>query len=116
MQTNTQRRVEDGRRNDSAAVAAVGSTQANGARITTSVAIVTGANATKAVVLPPARLGRTCTVVNKDDAVLVVFPSSGDNVINVAADTAYSQAAKTVIQYIAENDTQWSMLIGAAQY
>lgn len=94
------------------AVAAAGSTQANGTAIaaTTSVAAVTGADATKGVILPAASAGKVVIVKNVDNAVLKVYPA-GSGVINVlSASAAISMAARTIAAFVAVDSTTWYTL------
>lgn len=84
---------------------AAGSTQADAALITTkgpATVYVTGANATKGVMLPKAVPGKNYTIKNRDsdNAVLKVYPYEAAGVINgLSGGAAISLAAKVACQF-----------------
>lgn len=86
-----------------ATVAATGSTQVDAAPIVTGFTLVTGANATKGVLLPAATAGLMCIVKNVDaaNAVLKVWPSGTDTINAIAASTDIAMAAKTSAVFVA---------------
>lgn len=90
-----------------ASVAATGSTQADAAAIKEGYTRVTGADATKGVLLPPAEAGARVLVKNADAAILKVWPASGDAVNAGAANAAFSVPASTSVTLVAEDGTTW---------
>ena len=91
-------------------VVATGTTQANAAALTGGCTnLVTGADATKGVVLPAAVAGLRVEVKNADvaNAVLKIWPAVGDGVNAVAVDAAFSIAAKTSVVLVALDGTTW---------
>jgi hypothetical protein len=91
----------------SATVAAAGSTQANAAQIATGFTLVSGADATKGILLPVAAAGATCVIKNNAAAVLKVWPSSGDAVNAIAVDSNYVLASLTSTVLVAYDGTTW---------
>ena len=94
------------------AVAAAGSTQGDAGAVTAaSGAFIhgTGADGTKGIVLPAAAAGKIYFVKNADaaNAILKVYPASGDEINALAADAALSMAAKTSATFIALDATTW---------
>jgi len=94
------------------AVAAAGSAQGD-ATAATAVAPAllhgTGADGTKGIKLPAAAAGKVYYVKNSDaaNAVLKVYPASGDAINALSADTAISMAAKTAAVFVALDATTW---------
>lgn len=93
----------------SATVAAAGSNQGDAAAITAGFTLVTDANATKGVVLPAASAGLVVIIKNADaaNAVLKVYPASGDAINALAANASYDMAAKTSMLLVAYDATTW---------
>jgi hypothetical protein len=91
----------------SATVAAAGSTQANAAAVSDGFTLVSAADGTKGVVLPAAVAGRTVILKNNANAVLKVWPASGDAVNAIAADSNYVLAAFTSSLLVAYDSTTW---------
>lgn len=91
----------------SATVAATGSTQANAAAVGDGFTLVSGADATKGVLLPAAVAGRVIILKNNANAVLKVWPASGDAVNAIAADSNYVLAAYTSVLLVAYDATTW---------
>ena len=91
----------------SATVAAAGSTQANAAAVSDGFTLVSGADGTKGVLLPAAVAGRTVILKNNANAVLKVWPASGDAVNAIAADSNYVLAAYTSSLLVAYDSTTW---------
>ena len=93
-----------------ATVASLGTDESNGAAIATGFTLVTGADATKGVILPTAVAGDICIIKNRDsdDAVLKVYPFAAD-IINALTHTTGSldMAAKTSVILIALDGTTW---------
>jgi hypothetical protein len=93
----------------SATVAAAGANQGNAAAIAAGFTLVTGADATKGVVLPAASAGLVAIIKNDDaaNAALKVYPASGDAINAIAANGAYTMAAKTSMLLVAYDSTTW---------
>jgi hypothetical protein len=91
----------------SATVAAAGSTQANAAAVSDGFTLVSGADGTKGILLPAAVAGRTVILKNNANAVLKVWPASGDAVNAIAADSNYVLAAFTSSLLVAYDSTTW---------
>lgn len=89
--------------------AAAGSTRADATALTASFSWVTGADATKGVVLPAPTAGRVIAVKNDDtaNAVLKVYAPGSAQINGVAGSTAYSMAAKTACFFVAYDATDW---------
>lgn len=90
-----------------AAVAATGSTQADAAAVKEGFTRVTGADATKGVLLPPAEAGTIVRIKNATAAVLKVWPSSGDAINAGAANAVFNVPASTSVTLVAEDGTTW---------
>jgi len=93
----------------SATVAAAGANQGNAAAVTAGFTLVTGADATKGVVLPAASAGLVVIIKNADaaNAVLKVYPASGDAINALSANASYDMAAKTSMLLVAYDSTTW---------
>lgn len=93
----------------SATVAATGSAQGNAAQVDLGFTLVTGADATKGVLLPVAEAGRICIIKNVDaaNAVLKVYPASGDAINALSANASLDMAAKTSALLVAYDSTTW---------
>jgi hypothetical protein len=94
------------------ALAAAGNAQGNAGAVTAaSGALIhgTGADGTKGIVLPAAAAGKAYFVKNSDaaNAILKVYPASGDAINALAGDAAISMAAKTSAVFIAVDATTW---------
>jgi hypothetical protein len=91
----------------SATVAATGSTQADAAQLAGGFTLVSAADATKGVKLPSAVAGRMVIIKNGANAVLKVWPSTGDAVNAIAVDSNYVLAANTSSILVAYDSTTW---------
>ena len=91
----------------SATVAAAGSTQANATALAGGFSLVSGADATKGVLLPPAVAGRVVIIKNGAAAVLKVWPSAGDGINAVTVDSNFTMASLTSCMYVAYDATTW---------
>jgi hypothetical protein len=90
------------------AVAPTGSTIADAAALQDGFNIVTGADGTKGVLLPPASPGRIVKVKNVTAAILKVWPNAAGQAINaLGAGNAISMAASTSADFEASSATQW---------
>ncbi len=89
--------------------AAAGSTRADATALTASFSWVTGADATKGVVLPAPTAGRVIAIKNDDaaNAVLKVYAPGSATINGVAGTTAFSMAAKTACFFVAYDATDW---------
>ena len=90
-----------------ATVAATGSTQADAASISDGLTLVSAADATKGVKLPAAIAGRTVIIKNGANAVLKVWPATGDGINAITVDYNYVLAANTSSLLIAYDATTW---------
>jgi hypothetical protein len=90
-----------------ATVAATGSTQSDAASISDGLTLVTAADATKGVKLPAAIAGRTVIIKNGANAVLKVWPATGDGINAITVDSNYVLAANTSSLLIAYDATTW---------
>jgi hypothetical protein len=90
-----------------ATVAATGSTQSDAASISDGLTLVTAADATKGVKLPAAIAGRTVISKNGANAVLKVWPATGDGINAITVDSNYVLAANTSSLLIAYDATTW---------
>lgn len=98
--------------NNAEVVAAAGADQAGATAITAnSPAIVhaTGADGAKGVKLPAAAAGKVVFIKNADaaNAILLVYPATGDGINAVAVNSALSMAAKTAAVFVAIDATTW---------
>jgi hypothetical protein len=91
----------------SATVAATGTNQATAASVSDGFTLVSAADGTKGVKLPAAVAGRTVILKNNANAVLKVWPASGDAVNAIAADSNYVLAAFTSSLLVAYDSTTW---------
>ena len=91
----------------SATVAATGSTQSDAASVSDGFTLVSAADATKGVKLPAAVAGRTVILKNNANAVLKVWPASGDAINAITADSNYVLAAYTSSLLVAYDSTTW---------
>jgi hypothetical protein len=94
------------------AVAAAGTNQGNAGAITSTTGAfvhVTAADATKGAVLPAAAAGRWLIVKNSDaaNAVLKLYPASGDAINALSANASLDMAAKTSAVLVALDATTW---------
>jgi hypothetical protein len=90
------------------AVAAAGSVQGDATQLSEGFTRVTGANGTVGVKLPAAAKGMIVAIKGDTAGVLKVWPSAGDQINAVGADTAMSLASgKIPVILIAESDSQW---------
>ncbi|WP_063607925.1 DUF2190 family protein [Zavarzinella formosa] len=92
-----------------ATVAAAGSVQGDAAAVAEGFTLVTGADATKGVLLPTAAAGKQVIIKNADvaNAILKIWPATGDAVNAVAVNSAFSIAAKTSVLLVAYDATTW---------
>lgn len=91
-------------------VAAAGSVIANAAAITAlGLTLVTGADNTKAVLLPDAAAGSVLWLANfaGANATLPVFPTVNDTINLLAANASYVQATNSVVGFIKYNAVAW---------
>jgi hypothetical protein len=91
----------------SATVAATGSTQTDAAQLAGGFTLVSAADATKGVKLPAAVPGRVVIIKNGANAVLKVWPSTGDAINAIAANSNYVLAANTASILVAYDSTTW---------
>ena len=77
-------------------LAAAGSAQGNAGKITGQLVFVTDADATKGVILPTVTNGKVIIVVNTANAVLKIYPASGEKIQGGTANANISLAAYSV--------------------
>ena len=77
-------------------LAAAGSAQGDAGTITGQLVFVTGADATKGVILPTVTKGKFIIVVNTANAVLKIYPASGEKIQGGTANANISLAAYSV--------------------
>lgn len=92
---------------DVAAVAAAGSVQGDAAALSEGFNVVSGADATKGVILPTAAIGKVVEVKNTAAAALKIYPATGAAINAVAANGAYSITNLTTTRLVATSTTQW---------
>lgn len=89
-------------------VAAAGSTQGDATAIAHRVEVVTAADATKGVILPATpTAGDYYIIANGANAVLKIYPGSGDAINGTAANSAVSVAAYAYTPCFASSASQW---------
>jgi len=93
-----------------ASVAAAGSTQANATALVEGLNVVSGADATKGVVLPTAVAGAIVIVKSTTAAVLKIYPATGGTINALSANGALSIASLTSVMLVASSTTQWYSL------
>lgn len=91
----------------SATVAAAGSTQSDATQMAGGFTLVSAADATKGVKLPEAAAGRVVIIKNGANAVLKVWPSTGDAINAITANSNYVLAANTSSILVAYDSTTW---------
>ena len=91
----------------SATVAATGSNQGDAASVEDGFTLVSAADGTKGVKLPAAVAGRTVILKNNANAVLKVWPASGDGINAITVDSNYVLAAYTSSLLVAYDSTTW---------
>lgn len=94
-----------------ASLAAAGSAQGDAVAIGSTVgfAFITGADGTKGAVLPAAVAGKVIVVKNSDaaNAILKLYPASGDAINALAANASLNMAAKTSALLVCLDATTW---------
>lgn len=90
-----------------ATVAATGSAQGDAAAVATGFTLVTAADGTKGVILPAASAGKKVEIKNGANAVLKIYPATGDAINAIAANGALSIAALTSVILTAYDATTW---------
>lgn len=103
------RNLESGNtgRNRIFTVAATGTNQATAAPVKQGFTLVTAADATKGVLLPPASPGARVKIKNGAAAVLKVWPNTSDAINAIAADGSMSIASLTCCVFEAYDATTW---------
>lgn len=92
-------------------VAATGSTVADAAQIYPGFTVVTGADATKGVVLPATPVKGTVVIVKGTTAaVLKVWPDAAATINAIGSNGAISLASLVSAMFIAKSATQWYTL------
>lgn len=100
---------------DVSTVAAAGSSQSTGTLLTSNKCLVTAADGTKAVTLPPAVAGMTVHVINTvTTADLPVYPASSDNINALADDTAFTVPGGQEATFYSDVGAHWYVRAGYA--
>ena len=94
---------------NSSTVAATGSAQTDAAALSPGFNLATGADAAKGVILPAAVAGLVVIVKNADaaNAVLKVYPATGDAINALAANASYDITNLTSTLLVAYDATTW---------
>lgn len=90
----------------SATVAAAGTVQGDAAQIATGFTLVTGAT-NAGVLLPAAAAGIICIVKNNVAGNMKVWPTTGDAINAIAANSALTMATLTTAMFVAYDATTW---------
>ena len=93
-----------------ATVAAAGNVQGNAAPIALGITLVTGADGTKGVRLPPAVQGGVAIVKNNVTNTLPVFPASGASINALVANAKIDMANVTACMFCCYDGTDWFTL------
>lgn len=88
-------------------VAAAGTIQADATALTKEINVVSTVNVGSGVILPSAVAGMVIIVNNISANALNVYPAIGASINGGAANTAYTHAAGSSLQYYSVSDTQW---------
>lgn len=90
------------------ALVALGNSQGTAAPLSARVTAVTGADAVKGAILPASPTpGDEFELTNVDNAVLLVYPGSGDAIDAGAADAPVSVAARAKVRFRAASTSLW---------
>lgn len=97
-------------------LAAIGTTQATGSQIAGQLVFVTGADATKGVVLPAVANGTVIFLINTANAILKVYPASGEKILGGTVNVNISLAAYgvSIFGYKAAGDWYTTEITGGA--
>lgn len=90
-----------------AAVTPTGSAQGDAAALYEGYNAVSGADATKGVILPTAAVGMRVEIKNVTAAILKIYPATGGAINGLSANAALSIAASTTTILTATSTTQW---------
>lgn len=95
-----------------ATFAATGTTQAAAAAITKKITMVTSATGSSAdsVLLPDATIGGKWTIINESGATINVFPGTGLNIDDGAANAATTIANNARANFVRMTSTRWIKL------
>lgn len=99
-------------------VAAAGSSQTDATLVGVGIAIITGADATKGVILPAGSPGDTVELFNNSGSTCKVWPPSGAAITVVGTGLGSSNAAHSLLtyktgRYTCHSGTQWFANISA---
>jgi len=86
-------------------LAAAGNSQSTAAVITSDIVTVTGADATKGVILPPMLVGEVTWVINTSAAACPVYPQGTGTINALSASAAISVAAASSAEFIQVTST-----------
>lgn len=89
-------------------LAATGTVQGDAAALVSYLTTVTGADAAKGIILPATPVaGAKYTIINTANAVLKIYPGTGDTISGLSANTNMSAAAYTVTYCHAVSTSAW---------
>ena len=95
-------------RADGGSVAAAGSAQGDATQLTYGVNSVSGADATKGVLLPPCSAGRRVVVYNEHASNgLKIYPATGEDINDGTANAAITIEGKTVAEFVGIDASTW---------
>lgn len=93
------------------AVTAAGSSASDAAQLSQGLNVVTGADGTKGVILPPAVPGMQVIVKGVTAGVLKIYPVTGSTINALSANAAISLASGAIpVTLVASSSTQWYTL------
>lgn len=99
--------------NVNAAVTAAGTTQATATAVTADVNVVTTATTGQGAILYSGVPGDSQIVYNNTTADIKVYPHTGGNVNQLAANSGFVLAPYTAVQCVLINATQWVAFLSA---
>ena len=97
-------------------IAAAGSTVTDATLIGASIAIISGADGTKGVVLPAGQVGDEIWLFNNSASTLKVYPNTGAGITVTGtglgtADSVYSHLTYKTVLYKMQSATQWFIVV-----
>ena len=108
--------VNGSQKNSVASLTAAGSNQGTATAITKTLNNVSGADGTTGVVLPVSAAGLQVAINNVSAFPLKIYPSSGQTINSLSANTAYSLAPYTTVQLYCKDNFGWLTQTGLVIY
>lgn len=104
--------------NSTESISAAGSNQAGATALSKTVNFVTSVTESSAegVSLPAASAGLTIMIVNTTSTNLKVYPSTGDAINDLSANSAFTLPAESSMQFYAKDSTTWLSLTQVVVY